>query len=680
MKIKGWSSGSGKMISSGEGSFERGARLFQPRRAIHLDFHTMPGIYDAGREFKADEFARTLRDAQVDYITVFARCNIGFAYYPTKVGVVYPGLKTDLLGQMVKACHRQNIRVAAYFNAGIDHVHALRHRDWCKVDREGHVYNLKEKGHFFRNPCLNTPYRQHLLDMLEEVLAKYPVDGIFLDCFDHAPCYGVECVEEMKKKGVPLDDEKRAREFYSTVTDRFMKEVMALVGKQRRPIRVCPNGFPYRKQPTHIEIEVLPTAGYWGYEYLPWAIRYARTLKKPYLTMTGRFHENWGDFGGLRPEHSLLFDCYNSIANGGACMVGDHMHPRGKLEKAVYQLIGKAYTQIKQLETWSVGATAVAEMAVIEPGLRDFPSNVASFDRSSMMGATRLLMELKYQFDVVDGIGDLSDYRVIILPDHVLVDDLLKKKLEKHLRNGGIIVSSAWAGLTPDKSRFALDAYKIVCGGADPCNMAFFEAIREVDRDLPEMLTTIYDTGIKMTARQGGKELARLHQPYFNLGSWDGYHENLYIPPEKRAGRSAVIQCGNILHFSFPIFASYHGRAVPAYRTLVRNCLEKVFPQPMIRTQGLPSFVQATVTKKRRCTIAHLLTYMPELRGSRTQMIEEPIEVRNIQLCVRRDGRDLQKAFLAPQDRPLNFSTDGAYWRIDVPQVSGYQMIVLETS
>lgn len=51
-----------------------------PSRAIRLDFHTMPGAYDVGKDFDPDEFASTLQKAHVEYITVFARCNLGFAY------------------------------------------------------------------------------------------------------------------------------------------------------------------------------------------------------------------------------------------------------------------------------------------------------------------------------------------------------------------------------------------------------------------------------------------------------------------------------------------------------------------------------------------------------------------------------------------------------------------------
>ena len=64
--------------------------LKQMKRAVHFDFHTLPGVDDFGEDFDAARFAQQLQDANVGYINFFARCNIGFSYYPTKVGVPYP--------------------------------------------------------------------------------------------------------------------------------------------------------------------------------------------------------------------------------------------------------------------------------------------------------------------------------------------------------------------------------------------------------------------------------------------------------------------------------------------------------------------------------------------------------------------------------------------------------------
>ena len=42
-------------------------------RAVHFDFHTMPGIDDFCENFNAEEFAQQMKDANVDYVNVFAR-------------------------------------------------------------------------------------------------------------------------------------------------------------------------------------------------------------------------------------------------------------------------------------------------------------------------------------------------------------------------------------------------------------------------------------------------------------------------------------------------------------------------------------------------------------------------------------------------------------------------------
>ncbi|MCX7705971.1 MAG: alpha-L-fucosidase, partial [bacterium] len=217
------------------------------KRAIHLDFHTMPGVYDVGIEFDPEEFAETLLKASVDYITVFAKCNLGFAYYPTKIGIVHPGLKRkDLLGDMVYACHKKGIRVSAYFNAGLDHEHAALHREWCKVNKNGQVFEVDKMGYFFRKMCLNTGYREHLLNMIGEVLDMYPVDGIFLDCLNFYPCYGIECIEGMRKSGMDPFNEKHGWDFCFMITEKFVDEVKNLVRGKNKNILLYFNGLHYR--------------------------------------------------------------------------------------------------------------------------------------------------------------------------------------------------------------------------------------------------------------------------------------------------------------------------------------------------------------------------------------------------------------------------------------------------
>ena len=44
-----------------------------------------------------------LQAGGIEEIITFAKCHVGFAYYPTKVGNVHPSLKFDLLGAQIDA-------------------------------------------------------------------------------------------------------------------------------------------------------------------------------------------------------------------------------------------------------------------------------------------------------------------------------------------------------------------------------------------------------------------------------------------------------------------------------------------------------------------------------------------------------------------------------------------------
>jgi len=421
-------------------------------------------------------------------------------------------------------------------------------------------------------------------------------------------------------------------------------------------------------------MEVLPTGG-WGYEVLPFTIRYARTLGKPYVTMTGRFHKSWGDFGGLRTYHSLIFDCYNSIANGGACMVGDHMHPRGRLDRPVYELIGRVYDETKKLDAWTDGQIPVAELAVVEPAMKGFPGRMECF--SPVAGAVRMLSELKQQFDVVDGSGDLRRYRGLILPDTVTIEAALGRKLSAHLKRGGFIISSGQSGLNPENI-FALKEYGLINEGPEPCNPTFLRAREAVAAGIPDMPVTVYSQGIAVTPEKGTAVLADLWTPYFNHGCFDRYHEYLYTPPEKAAGRPALTKRGSVLHFAFPVFSGYFDHAVVAYKQLVANCLRLVHPEPLIRAENLPSFAQVTVARQDRRTLVHILTYLPELRGPHMQAIEEPMEISDAVVSLRTGGRKINRVYSAPSRAPLAWEEKDGYVTVTIQSVRGYHLVVIE--
>jgi len=178
------------------------------RRALHFDFHTSPGIKNIFGNFDARKFADQLAAANVEYINMAARCNMGYSYYNTKVGKKYEGLgDRDPLAEMIEACHEKGIGFTAYLNVGLNHEMAADNHAWLRIYKDGRVYRENKKSNFFRQMCYNSAYRQHFLAEIKEV-CEYDIDGIFCDCFHLNECYCPKCMADMKKRGVNIDEEK----------------------------------------------------------------------------------------------------------------------------------------------------------------------------------------------------------------------------------------------------------------------------------------------------------------------------------------------------------------------------------------------------------------------------------------------------------------------------------------
>lgn len=644
------------------------------KRAVHLDFHTMPKIPDFGANFDAKRFVETLKEARVEFINTFAKCNIGFAYYPTKVGIPHPYLKFDLLGQIVEECHKAGIGVSAYFNIGLDHEMARRRRDWCVLNKDGQVIWGDRTGNFFRLMCLNSGYRDYMLAMIREVVENYPVDGVFLDCLVYNPCYGNECAERMAERGLdPLDDEAVARHTRESVID-FCREVKKIVGDDKL---LLPNGLPHVDREgiaTHVEIECLP--GAWGYDYFAAQAAYTRNLGKPVIYMSGRFHASWGDFGGLKQKASLEYDAWDAISNGMSLSVGDHMHPRDGLEPATYRMIGDVFKQLERLEPWTDGAKAAAEIAVIYPEGSDFGGNNVRFRQGQtvLYAAARMLGELKYTFDIVEPKMDLSKYRVILLPDVVTVTPELKRKLQDHLAKGGGIVSTGYSGLNPEKTAFALPEWNARFDGFDSDNISYFKAEGEAAKAFPDRLCAIYHPSVLLHAEAGAETVAAAYKAYFSK-HWDGFHGYFYTPPEKPAGRPAVVRSGNIFQFSFALFTGYFEYAMPEHKYLLKYCLEQLLDDPIVRAENLPSTSRVTVTAKDGMSMIHVKVTYPELRG-KYNVIEEHNEWSGGAVWFRADA--VKAVYTAPDRTPLAYERQGAYIRIPLPKIVGYVMVVVE--
>ena len=637
------------------------------KRAVHFDFHTMPGVEDFAEKFDAALLARQLKDAHVDYINFFGRCNIGWSYYPTKVGFPYPNLKgKNILGDVVRECHRVGIRVTGYLNAGVHHEGLLRHPEWARVNMNGQTENLDPdspySGNFFRMPCYHTGYGDHLIAEIKEILAL-GVDGIFCDCMLLRPCLCPNCTETMRARGLDVTDEKQVLEFADEQRMGMIRRIRETVPQDKY---LFFNSLPLHLTKgiaTHAEIECLPAVT--GYDMFSPFAAWARPLYDNVVYMNGRFQSDWADFGGYKGKAAVENDFYDALMNGvGACL-GDHLHPVGSAEASIYRDLAEIYGKIEAYDPWTDGAKFLPELAVLTT---DKP-------RQIHYGVGRILGELNYGFDILMPDGDFEPYPVLILPDEISVDGELKEKLDRYLKNGGRLLSTGTSGLTPDGREFALPQWDFSYKGKDPMNVSYFKP-NYPDPDGVDMMWDCCSSGIMMKKRPANTELATHVKPYFNHG-YDGEHFYFYTPPKEETGYSAALLNGekNVAHVAFPLFGAYMKSASKAHRVLIQKILEGFIPQKQIRTENLPVTARATLTATDSHALLHVKVTYPEIRGRMGVIEEHNVLPAGRTVWVK---GEFSSACLLPDGQPLLASAEGDYTRVTLPEITGYAMICLK--
>ncbi|MFH0964774.1 MAG: hypothetical protein V2A58_12290, partial [Planctomycetota bacterium] len=456
------------------------------------------------------------------------------------------------------------------------------------------------------------------------------------------------------------------------------------------------NGIPYDLQlpfASHLDVESLPTGG-WSYDNFPWKVRYLRKRIRHVVGQTGRFHRSWGDFGGLRTQAGLDYDCFQAASHAAAVCVGDHMHPRGTLSAEAYRRIGSIYRRLEALEEWTRDANPLTDTAVVA-SFRGPISVSLTEDHRQVVGATRALAELKVQFDVLTPDDDFSGYRTLVILDGARFDPRAVRRIRKHLASGGAVLSTGTGGMLADSDRW-LEEWGIRCVGPEPCDPPFLLRRPSFASELPREPLTLLPGGVAVRPARGTKTLADLVRPYFNR-HWDGFHGHVYTPPDGPARRPAITMCGRVIHFAPSVFTDYALNANPLHRALVASALAALDDDPLVLAPDLPSFARLTLTTQGSRTMVHLLSYVPELRtrpftqgavpgtvahalgkhaDQTLEMIEEPVTVRDIRVSLKRGTA--RQVYLAPSREPLDFNCASGRVLFTVGEAVGYRMIVVE--
>jgi hypothetical protein len=667
-------------------------------RHIHLDFHTSPLIPDIAADFDPQRFARTLKDAHVTSINLFGRGHHGHIYFDTKLHPerLHPHIRNKhLLPEQIEACHQLGIRTPIYITVQWDQFTAEAHPEWLLRDEDLKPYGnpLFDAYHGFydRLDVSHPGFRQFLKDHVREIFATMPVDGLWWDICVPYFSFDKRWLDAMDDAGLDVRDaDDRTRfarqgmaEFEQDMTDfvrglpEYHDDCTIFYNSGHVGVRHKASVNAY----THFELESLPGGG-WGYMHFPVAQRYARGLGKPTLGMTGKFHSSWGDFHGYKNEASLEFEIFNMLALAAdAVNIGDQLPPRGALDHETYQLIGGVFQQVEAMEPWCLGARPVCDVAVMHP--EEFQRSEGMFHEQEEskgrtdFGVVRMLQELGQQFDLIDSSRDFGKYRLIVLPDKILVDDALANKLRGYVEGGGSLILSHESGLTPDGTAYAdEDLFGVSYGGEAPFQPDFLRPEPALRDGLKDTKYVMAQRGVTLQPGEGSEVLARTERPYFNR-TWNTHCSHQYAPSSGEFIHPSVVRHGNVVVFAHPVFRMYDWEACRWVKRIVRNAIQRLLGHTMVEHDG-PSSLIVTVNKQADESryAMHLQHYIPERRGDAFDTVEDVIPLHELTLTARLP-QVVTSAKLVPAGETLDLKHNGDAVSFTVPKLEGHQIVEL---
>jgi hypothetical protein len=660
-------------------------------RQVHLDFHTSPECKHVGDDFDPKIFVETLQQAHVNAINIFSKCHHGYSYYPTKVGTMHPHLSFDLLGQQIEALHHAGMLCPIYYSIRWDELAGQQHPEWVVVDKEGRVVTRPPLSGDTGWTTLDmaSGYSDYVMAQVEEIGAWYEVDGFWFDICFPLPNYSLWAQAEMRKAGVRMDDDNAVWAYAQQAQEHVFEKLTRLVHNTAPEATLFYNGtigrdmrrvIPYM---THLEVESLPTTAHWGYLHFPIMARQARTYGKEFLGMNGRFHNFWGDFGGLKTQDQLDHECGTVIAAGGKLSVGDQLHPRGVLDPAVYRLIGRTIQRIEALEPWLVEAKPATEAAILGLGPASPLHHGIGAHSADVEGAAQILLEAGIQFDIIDEQGDLSLYEAVILPDQTVLEADLRVRLESYLASGGRLILSGTAALAADQTFQLADipVQYIRPAPTTPSYLRLDRTLLGISELTDDYDYVFYDQAHVVRAAAGATVYGDIRSALFNR-TWEHFISHQHAPVGDSLKAPIMVRKNNVLYFAAPLFSAYRHHDYWVYRAVAQKALADFLPPTLLRPTG-PGWAEFSLHTQPACEhhperrIVHIVTYHPRRTMQPIQHVDQSWTTSGLAVAIRTE-RVPQRVYLAPGKESLSFTMQDGYVHIALPPVGVHTVVVME--
>ncbi len=623
------------------------------------------------------------------------------AFYPTKLPFHYtnPYMKPNMLGDVVKKCHDNNIKVIVRFDFSRVHESIYKqHPDWCYISPAGErIINTD-----MYVVSINGPYvQQHAFSIIGEVLQNFPVDGIFLNM----PGYQTRNPYENKYHGIDQNEyDKKAFEKFSgkqlpTKEDRndpvfveylrFKKEsvedwsrrLYEMVHKLSDQIAICTYSDKYVDIIRHeAQTNSLP---YWPYTSSDNVSNAVNSYPTHIISNASIQQISFQSrYNAVEPEETAI-RLYENIANGSGLdmsMMGDM---RGYEDERNFATFKKVYGFHKANEKYYGDYTTVSNIAVIAPG--SWPSGDPM---QEYRGIQLMLKESHVQFDIIEDaqIENLAEqlrrYKLIILPDITYLGTKAIDILKNLAANGTHLLATNKSFSDNEamlKEVFGVASVKMESDGSgyylDVSNHNHFPRLHQQTMVFLKFNLGLYKFSsaknilpILTKGRPGPPEIIGGHEPSgFTACSMNDFGKAKAVMMPFNIGKLYFLhgyeQHKNIL---LDVIAGIYPEAFEYLKTDAHERVEMIvkefrYNEKNKKTPGADG------------TILHLVN----ITGFSGNTYFKPLAVRNIQISLKMSAQP-SRVYTLTDKRPLPFYYRNGSLNLTLPELSDYQCIVFE--
>ncbi len=384
------------------------------------------------------------------------------AFYPTALDFHYinPFMQEEMLSKVIERCHALNIRVVVRFDFSRIHESIFReHPDWCYISPKGErIINTD-----MYVVSINAPYVQEkAFKIIEEVMDRFPIDGIFLNMPGYqvnnpyeGVYHGIDQNDYDKKRfaefsgglRLPLKEDKddpvyqKYLEFKAFTVADWSEKLYRLVKSKNPQVAICTYMDRFVDIIRHeSQTNSLP---YWPYMSSDNVNNAVHSYPDHIISNASIQQISFQSrYNAVEPEE-VEIRLIENIANGSGLdmsMMGDM---RGYEDERNFPVFQKVYAYHKQHEPYFGKYYSVASVAVIAPG--SWPSGEAM---QEYRGVQLMLKEAHIQYDIIEDsqIGNLTSrlrqYRLIILPEITYLNAASKQALRDALSAGTHLVAT----------------------------------------------------------------------------------------------------------------------------------------------------------------------------------------------------------------------------------------------